>query len=95
MDLFGPIRTRSFGGKKYSLVVVDDFTRFTWILLMESKDETLYLLTRLINKIQNQKNSKVIKIRSDHGTEFENTGVEEFCNQQGIEHNFSAPRTPQ
>ena len=95
MDLFGPIRTRSLGGKRYSLVVVDDYTRFTWIILLESKSDTLGCLIKLFNKIQNQKGTTIIKIRSDHGKEFENTGVEEYCDSKGIDHNFSAPRTPQ
>ena len=50
---------------------------------------------RLAKVIQNKKSLKIISIRSDHGGEFENNDFEMFCDEHGIEHNFSAPRTPQ
>ncbi|XP_021759157.1 uncharacterized protein LOC110724067 [Chenopodium quinoa] len=39
--------------------------------------------------------NQLIHLRSDHGTEFENSKFDEFCTEYGIDHNFSAPRTPQ
>ena len=66
--------------------------------------EYYFYLTRMIlylpfqdytNKSQNKKNFRTIKIRSDHGTEFDNQNFEKFCIENRIDHNFSAPRTPQ
>ena len=95
MDLFGPTRTTSLGGKKYGLVIVDDFSRYTWISFLAHKDETFDAFKRFYKKVTNLKNLSIISIRSDHGTEFENHNFDEFCNEHGINHNFSAPRTPQ
>ena len=95
MDLFGPTRTTSLGGKKYGLVIIDDFTRFTWVLFLAYKDETFSVFEKFYKKVINEKNLTLVNIRSDHGTEFENQFFEKFCEENGIGHNFSVPRTPQ
>ena len=95
MDLFGPTRTTSLGGKKYGLVIVDDFSRFTWVLFLTHKNEAFDAFLKFHKKVSNQKGFSIIAIRSDHGTEFENQFFENFCTEHGIDHNFSAPRTPQ
>ena len=51
MDLFGPSRTASFGGKYYCLVIVDDFSRYTWVMFLTTKDEAFPFFTRLIRKV--------------------------------------------
>ena len=95
MDLVGPARVKSLGGNLYTLVIVDDFSRFTWTIFLSSKDETFDLFVVFANKVQNEKGICIVAIRTDHGGEFENQAFEEFCNTHGIDHNFSAPRTPQ
>ncbi|WP_233552525.1 DDE-type integrase/transposase/recombinase, partial [Alcanivorax profundi] len=95
MDLIGPTRTESRGGKKYILVIVDDHTRFIWVSFLKDKTETLDEVKKVIKRIQNEKGSQVCKIRSDHGSEFENSSFEKFYNNQGISHEFSAPKMPQ
>jgi len=95
MDLFGPTQTLSLGGKKYTLVIVDDFTRFTWTFFIASKDKTNNVFFRYCKKVQNEKGLSIVTIRSDHGGEFENFEMNDFCEKLGIEHTFSAPRTPQ
>ena len=98
MDLMGPIQTESLGGRRYILVVVDDFSRFTWTYFLREKSEAFEKFKMLCVKIQNEKTShikSIKKIRSDHGKEFENASFEKFCNSLGISHEFSAPRTPQ
>ena len=95
MDLFGPTQTLSMSGKRYTLVIVDDFTRFTWTFFLASKDVTNHVFIRYCKKVQNEKGLNIITIRSDHGGEFENHEMDEFCANNGIEHTFSAPRTPQ
>ena len=93
MDLFGPSRTASLGGKIYGLVIVDDYSRFTWILFLSHKNGTLSAFSKLYRQISNEKNLRTVKIRSDHGTEFENQDFDKFCTENGIDHNFSTPRT--
>lgn len=95
MDLFGPTRTTSLGGNKYGLVIVDDFSRYTWVMFLAHKDEAFSVSKKFHKEVTNSRNASVIAIRSDHGTEFENHLFDEFCSKKGTTHNFSAPRTPQ
>ena len=95
IDLFGPSRTTSLGGKSYAFVIVDDFSRYTWVLFLAHKNNVFHEFSKLCRKIQNEKGFTISCIRSNHGREFENVEFESFCDEQGIEHTFSAPRTPQ
>ena len=95
MDLFGPVAYLSIGGSKYGLVIVDDFSRFTWVFFLQDKSETQGTLKRFLRRAQNEFELKVKKIRSDNGSEFKNLQVEEFLEEEGIKHEFSAPYTPQ
>ncbi|KAL5568693.1 hypothetical protein UlMin_025268 [Ulmus minor] len=85
----------SLGGKKYIFVCVDDFSRFTWVGFLKEKSEAFDIFKTLIIKIQVEKNDRVVRLRSDHGKEFENTLFDDFCAANGISHEFSAPITPQ
>ena len=95
MDLFGPSRTTSLEGKSYAFMIVDDFSRYTWVLFLAHKNDVFHEFSKLCRKIQNKKSFTISCIRSDHGREFENVEFESFCDEQGIEHTFSASRTPQ
>jgi transposase InsO family protein len=95
MDLFGPIAYISIGGNKYGLVIVDDYSRFTWVFFLQDKSEPQEVLKKFLRRTQNEFDVKVNKIRSDNGTEFKNTQVEGFLDEEGIMHEFSAPYTPQ
>ena len=95
MDLCGPMRIMSRGAKRYVLVLVDDYSRFTWTLFLASKDETFEQFLIFIKKIEKRVRHSLICLRSDHGTEFENASFIDYCNEHGVDHNFSAPRTPQ
>ena len=94
LDLFGPTRTTSLGGRKYGLVVVDDFSRFTWVSFLAHKDEAFSSFIKLLKRIMNEKNTTIVSIRSDHGSKFENQRFEKFWNENGINHNFLVPRIP-
>jgi transposase InsO family protein len=72
MDLFGPVAYLSIGGSKYGLVIVDDFSRFTWVFFLQDKSETQGTLKRFLRRAQNEFELKVKKIRSDNGSEFKN-----------------------
>ena len=95
MDLFGPSRTMSLRGNLYALVIVDDFSRYTWTLFLAAKKDIFHALKRLAKMLENEKSSKIVSIQSDHGGEFQNEKFEHFCEKHGINHNFFAPRTPQ
>ncbi|GJR37012.1 retrovirus-related pol polyprotein from transposon TNT 1-94 [Tanacetum coccineum] len=96
MDLFGPSAIKSYGGNLYTLVVVDDYSRYTWTRFLKTKNEAFEKFEILSKKIQNQLGSSIVAIRMDHGWEFDNeVQFRAFCDAQGISHNFSAPRTPQ
>ena len=72
----GLTRTESFGGKRYIMVVVDDFTRYTWVILLRSKSDALEHIEALCTRLQNEKILKIDRIRSGHGKEFENSYME-------------------
>ncbi|XP_022866044.1 uncharacterized protein LOC111385848 [Olea europaea var. sylvestris] len=93
--LMGPSRVESLGGKWYILVVVDDFSRFTWIDFLREKFETGDLVKSLYKRLKVEQNLPIFRVRSDHGKEFENFNLENFCLEEGIKHKFSSPITPQ
>ncbi|GJT89644.1 putative ribonuclease H-like domain-containing protein [Tanacetum coccineum] len=95
MDLFGPTSIRSIDHKYYSLVVTDDFSRFTWVFFLGTKDETYGILKDFITFIENQLTKKVKAIRCDNGTEFKNSKLIELCGSKGIRRDYSNARTPQ
>ena len=95
VDLMGPARTESIGGKRYIMVVVDDFSRYSWVEFLRKKSEACDKMERLCKRLQNEKGVPIVKIRSDHGKEFENAKFEAFCNEHSIKNEFSAPKTPQ
>jgi hypothetical protein len=95
MNLFGPITYISIGGNKYGLAIVDDYSRFTWVFFLHDKSETQEVLKKFLKRSKNEFDAKVKNIRSDNGSEFKNTQVEDYLDQEGIKHEFSALYTPQ
>ena len=95
IDLFGPTKVASLGGKRYGFVIVDDYSRFTWVLFLKNKDDSFEMFKVFCKRIQNEKESNIVAVRSDHGGEFENHLFKTFFEKHGISHNFSCPRTPQ
>ncbi|KAK9169349.1 hypothetical protein Syun_001489 [Stephania yunnanensis] len=95
MDLFGPTQTQSLGGKSYCFVIVDDFTRYTWVYFLSHKHEVFDVFVKFCALVENEKGYKITIIRSDRGGEFVNRNLEDFCAKQGYTHQLSSPRTPQ
>ncbi|KAI3758736.1 hypothetical protein L6452_06307 [Arctium lappa] len=95
MDLFGPVNIQSIVGKKYTLVIGDEYTRYTWVIFLRCKSDTLEELISFVKKMEVLNNLTVRSIRSDHGTEFKNSSLKNFFENKGISHNFSSVRTPQ
>jgi transposase InsO family protein len=94
MDLFGLIAYISIGGSKYCLVIVDDYSRFTWVFFLQEKSQTQETLKEFLRQDQNEFGVRIKKIRSDNGTEFKNSQIEGFLEEEGIKHEFSSPYTP-
>nr|GEY23875.1 putative ribonuclease H-like domain-containing protein [Tanacetum cinerariifolium] len=95
MDLFGPTFVMSINHKKYCLEVTGDFSRFSWVFFLATKDESSKVLKPFITTIENQINKKVKVIRCDNGTEFKNRDLDEFCEMKGIKMEYSNARTLQ
>jgi transposase InsO family protein len=94
MDLLGSVAYLSIEESKYGLVIVDYYSCFTWVFFLQDKSETQEILKRFRRRAQNEFELKVKKIRSDNGSEFKNLQVEEYLEEEGMKHEFSAPYTP-
>ncbi|GJY69761.1 retrovirus-related pol polyprotein from transposon TNT 1-94, partial [Tanacetum coccineum] len=95
MDLCGPMRVESINGKKYILVIVDDYSRFTWVKFLRSKDEAPEFIIKFLKMIQVRLNETVRNIRRDNGTEFVNQTMRSYYEDVGISHETSVACTPQ
>jgi transposase InsO family protein len=93
--LVWPVAYISIGGNKYGLIIVDDYYHFTWAFFLQDKNGTQEVLKKFLKRAQNEFDAKVKKIRSDNDTEFKNTQVEDFLDEEGIKHEFLAPYSPQ
>nr|GFB45652.1 integrase, catalytic region, zinc finger, CCHC-type, peptidase aspartic, catalytic [Tanacetum cinerariifolium] len=89
------MRVQTINGKKYILVIVDDYSRFTWVKFLRSKDETLEVVIKFITQIQVGLNKTVRYVCTDNGTEFVNHTRTEYYERTGIFHQKSVPITPQ
>jgi hypothetical protein len=95
MDLFGLPTHASLGGKKYCLVIVDDYSRYTWVYFFKYKHETQQTVKDFTNEVQCQYGQDMLMIRSDNGTKFKNYTLNDFLSEEGIHHQYSSPYTPQ
>ncbi|GJX37538.1 retrovirus-related pol polyprotein from transposon TNT 1-94 [Tanacetum coccineum] len=95
MDLCGPMRVASINGKKYILVIVDDYSIYTWTFFLRTKDETLEVLKDFIKMIQRNLQAQVISVHTDRGTKYLNKTLSAYFKEEGIEHQTSTPRTPE
>ncbi|GKD19848.1 retrovirus-related pol polyprotein from transposon TNT 1-94, partial [Tanacetum coccineum] len=95
MDLCGPMRVASINGKRYILVIVDDYSRFTWVRFLKTKDEALAAIIKCIKNIQVRLNATVRNVQTDNGTEFVNQTLCEFYKNVGISYQTFVARTPQ
>ncbi|GJZ77235.1 retrovirus-related pol polyprotein from transposon TNT 1-94 [Tanacetum coccineum] len=95
MDLCGPMRVASVNGKKYILIIIDDYSRFTWVKFIRSKDEALDFIIKFLKMIHVRLKMLVRRIRTDNGTEFVNQTLHEYYEKVGISHETSVARSPQ
>ncbi|GJR61432.1 retrovirus-related pol polyprotein from transposon TNT 1-94 [Tanacetum coccineum] len=95
MDLCGPMRVESINGKRYILVIVDDYSRYTWVHFLRSEDEAPEVIKTFLKKITVLLQASVVIVRTDNDTEFKNQVLKEYFKSVGISHQASAVRTPQ
>jgi transposase InsO family protein len=89
MDLVGPARVGSAGGKWYVLVVVYDYSRYGWVFFLEEKGETFGFVRDRVLRLRNERHRDAIQaIRTDNGSEFRTSHFETFCHDLGLEHQF-------
>ncbi|GKE39740.1 integrase, catalytic region, zinc finger, CCHC-type containing protein [Tanacetum coccineum] len=95
MDLCGPMRVASINGKKYILVIVDDYSRYTWVYFLRTKDKAPDMIIDFVNQVQRNLKAQILTIRTNNGTEFKNKKLRAFYAKLGIVHKTSIARTPQ
>jgi transposase InsO family protein len=95
MDTIGSSRVRSMEGKWYVLVIVDDYSRYSWVFFLEIKDEVFEQFWSMALRLNNEHPNCLKAIHSDNGTEFRNDSFDQFCLEHGVVQQFSAPRVPQ
>ncbi|GJZ35974.1 retrovirus-related pol polyprotein from transposon TNT 1-94 [Tanacetum coccineum] len=95
MYLCGPMRVESINGKRYVLVIVDDYSRYTWVHFLRSKDEAPEEIKTFLKKITVLEQAPVIIVRIDNDTTFKNQVLKEYFDSVGISHQTSSVRIPQ
>nr|GEU33297.1 hypothetical protein [Tanacetum cinerariifolium] len=96
MDLCGAIRVASINGKKYILVIVDDYSRYTWVYFLCIKDEAPDMIIDFINQVQRNLKAQILTIQTDNGTEFKHEKLQAFYAKLDLDGNVfhNAPPTP-
>nr|GFA96472.1 retrovirus-related Pol polyprotein from transposon TNT 1-94 [Tanacetum cinerariifolium] len=95
MDLCSPMRVASINGKRYVLVIVDDYFRYTWTHFLRSKDETPDVLIDFLRLVQRGLQAQVRVVRTDKGTKFFNQTLLAYFATERIQHQTSVARTPE
>nr|GEU73235.1 integrase, catalytic region, zinc finger, CCHC-type, peptidase aspartic, catalytic [Tanacetum cinerariifolium] len=95
MDLCGPMRIEGINQNKYIIVIVDDYSRYTWNHFLRTNDETPEVLNDFLKMIQCNLKAQVITVHTERGTEFLNKTLHAYYKEEGIEHQTSTPRTPE
>lgn len=95
MDLCGPLPVPSMGGSRYVYVIVDNYSRYTSVYFLKTKDEVFDSFVEFMNKPETELNKKIKKVRSDNGTEFVNQRFENLFKEKGIQHQRTVPYNPE
>jgi hypothetical protein len=95
VDLYGPSPIQSYGGNFYTLMIIDDYSNYTWILFLENKDGVLNKFNILRKKLENLLDCSIVSIKTIHSSEFDKMQFGTFCEQHGISYNLSGPFTSQ
>jgi transposase InsO family protein len=93
MDLFGPTTYRSIGGNSYGLVVVDDYSQHSWFFFFSDRSNVFSIFKGFAKRAENEFDFEIKKIRSDNGSKIKNSIIEDYCDEKGVKHEFSAKYT--
>ena len=93
-DLCGPISPATPGGKRYFLLMVDDYSRYMWLVLLSTKDEAEAAIRRVKAAVEVQSGCVLRTLRTDRGGEFTSRSFDEFCADNGVQRHLTAPYTP-
>jgi transposase InsO family protein len=95
VDTVSPSRVRSMIGKWYVLVIIDDYSRYSWVFFLKTKDEVFEHFHSLALRLNNEHPNCLKEIHSDNGTELRNASFNQFCLEHGVDQQFFAPRVSQ
>jgi transposase InsO family protein len=84
MDTVGLSWVRSMGGKWYVLVIVDDYSRYSWVFFLESRDGVFEHFWSSPLRLNNEHPNCLKAIHSDNETEFRNASFEQFCLEHAV-----------
>jgi transposase InsO family protein len=93
-DLFGPTSFVSIGGNSYCFVIVDDYSRFTWVYFLRDKSNVFETFKSFAILAQNQFDFDIKKVKRDNGSKFKNARIDAYCDDKGIKHEFYSKYTP-
>jgi hypothetical protein len=85
MDIVGPSQVRSMGGKWYVLVIIHDYSHYSWVFFLERKNEVFEHFQNLTLWLNNELPNCFKAIRCDNGTEFRNASFDQFCLEHGVD----------
>jgi hypothetical protein len=91
IDLMGPMEVNSVGGRRYAIVVVDDYSRYAWVRFVAKKSDTFLVFKNLLNELETQLSRCLKTLRSDCGGEFLSKEFITFLEKRGIRHELSVP----
>jgi transposase InsO family protein len=94
MDLFGPTTYRSIGGNSCGLVVVDDYSRYTWVFFLSDKSNVFSIFKGFAKRAENEFDFKIKKIRNDNVSKYKISEIEDYCDDKGVKHEFLTKYTP-
>nr|GEX82166.1 retrovirus-related Pol polyprotein from transposon TNT 1-94 [Tanacetum cinerariifolium] len=94
MDLCGLMRVDSINGNKYVIVIVDDYSRYTWTHFLRSKDKKPAVLIDFLTLVQRGLHAQARTVRMEKGMEFSNKTLHAYFAKEGIRHETSTARTP-
>lgn len=94
-DICGPKEPYSFGGNKYYITFIDDFSRKVWVYFLKEKSAALAVFKQFKALVEIESNCKLCTLRSDRGGEYTSNAFQVFCRDNGIRHQLTTAYTPQ